>query len=99
MPRGGLLSINHDKPDIPWSHDWPEADCMEVWQHPWLAWNWVSLERWQQRLAAGHAAADDRRLGLAPAGRPAPRGAVRAGAADDGAVVRRTVGGERASTP
>lgn len=51
--RGGLLSINHDKPDIPWSHDWPEADLMEVWQHPWLAWNWVSLGRWQARLAAG----------------------------------------------
>ena len=51
--RGGLLSINHDKPDIPWGHDWPEADLMEVWQHPWLAWNWVSLARWQERLAAG----------------------------------------------
>lgn len=51
--RGGLLSINHDKPDIPWGHDWPEADLMEVWQHPWLAWNWVSLARWQDRLAAG----------------------------------------------
>lgn len=51
--RGGLLSINHDKPDIPWGHDWPEADLMEVWQHPWLAWNWVSLARWQERLARG----------------------------------------------
>jgi hypothetical protein len=51
--RGGLLSINHDKPDISWRHDWPEADLMEVWQHPWLAWNWVSLARWQERLAAG----------------------------------------------
>lgn len=51
--RGGLLSINHDKPDIPWGHDWPQADLMEVWQHPWLAWNWVSLARWQERLAAG----------------------------------------------
>lgn len=51
--QGGLLSINHDKPGIPWKLDWPAADCMEVWQHPWLAWNWVSLERWQQKLAAG----------------------------------------------
>ncbi|EAR51099.1 putative secreted protein [Oceanicola granulosus HTCC2516] len=51
--KGGLLSINHDKPDFPWRHDWPETDLMEVWQHPWLAWNWVSLERWQARLAAG----------------------------------------------
>lgn len=51
--RGGLLSINHDKPDIPWRHDWPEADLMEAWQLPWLAWNWVSLARWQERLAAG----------------------------------------------
>lgn len=51
--RGGILSINHDKPDIPWQHDWPEADAMEVWQHPWFAWNWVSLGRWQARLAAG----------------------------------------------
>lgn len=51
--RGGLLSINHDKPDIPWRQDWPRADLMEVWQHPWLAWNWVSLARWQERLAAG----------------------------------------------
>jgi hypothetical protein len=51
--QGGILSINHDKPDIPWQLDWPKADCMEVWQHPWLAWNWVSLERWQQRLAGG----------------------------------------------
>ncbi len=51
--QGGLLSVNHDKPGIPWTLPWPQADCMEVWQHPWLAWNWVSLERWQQRLAAG----------------------------------------------
>ncbi len=51
--RGGLLSINHDKPDIPWDYEFPEADCMEVWQHPWLAWNWVSLARWQDRLARG----------------------------------------------
>lgn len=50
---GGIFSINHDKPGLPWTLDWPEADCMEVWQHPWLAWNWVSLDRWQRRLASG----------------------------------------------
>ncbi|KSV62164.1 CehA/McbA family metallohydrolase [Sinorhizobium sp. Sb3] len=51
--RGGLLSINHDKPTIPWDYDLPKIDCMEVWQSHWLAWNWVSLERYQQRLASG----------------------------------------------
>ena len=51
--RGGLLSINHDKPTIPWDYEFPQADCQEVWQSTWLAWNWISLERWQQRLAAG----------------------------------------------
>ncbi|WP_077963119.1 CehA/McbA family metallohydrolase [Ensifer adhaerens] len=51
--RSGLLSINHDKPTIPWDYDLPDIDCMEVWQSHWLAWNWVSLERYQQRLASG----------------------------------------------
>lgn len=51
--KGGLLSINHDKPTIPWDYDFPEADCQEVWQSTWLAWNWVSLERYQNRLASG----------------------------------------------
>lgn len=51
--RSGLLSVNHDKPTIPWDYDLPEIDCMEVWQSHWLAWNWVSLERYQQRLASG----------------------------------------------
>jgi hypothetical protein len=51
--QGGVLSVNHDKPGLPWRHDWPNPDCMEVWQHPWLARNWVSLERWQRRLASG----------------------------------------------
>ncbi|MBD9651759.1 CehA/McbA family metallohydrolase [Ensifer sp. ENS09] len=49
----GLISVNHDKPTIPWDYDLPEIDCMEVWQSHWLAWNWVSLERYQQRLASG----------------------------------------------
>jgi len=51
--KGGLLSINHDKPTIPWDYDFPEADCQEVWQSTWLAWNWIALERYQARLAAG----------------------------------------------
>lgn len=51
--KGGLLSVNHDKPTIPWDYELPALDCMEVWQSAWLAWNWVSLARWQQRLAAG----------------------------------------------
>lgn len=51
--KGGLLSINHDKPTIPWDYEFPVADCQEVWQSTWLAWNWISLERYQQRLAAG----------------------------------------------
>ena len=51
--KGGLLSINHDKPTIPWDYEFPAADCQEVWQSTWMAWNWVSLARWQQRLASG----------------------------------------------
>lgn len=51
--KGGLLSINHDKPTIPWDYELPEIDCMEVWQSTWLAWNWISLDRYQRRLAAG----------------------------------------------
>lgn len=51
--RGGLLSINHDKPTIPWNYELPPIDCMEVWQSAWMAWNWVSLARYQARLAAG----------------------------------------------
>ncbi|TCL68211.1 CehA/McbA family metallohydrolase [Rhizobium sp. BK251] len=50
---GGLLSINHDKPTIPWDYELPRIDCMEVWQSSWMAWNWVALERYQQRLASG----------------------------------------------
>jgi predicted metal-dependent phosphoesterase TrpH len=51
--KGGLLSINHDKPDIPWDYDFPDADCQEPWNGTWMAYNWVALERYQQRLAAG----------------------------------------------
>jgi len=51
--RGGLLSVNHDKPTIPWDYKLPRIDCMEVWQSTWMAWNWVSLGRYQDRLASG----------------------------------------------
>ena len=51
--RGGLLSINHDKPPIAWEYELPDADCQEVWQSTWMAWNWIALERWQQRLSSG----------------------------------------------
>jgi len=51
--KGGLLSVNHDKPTIPWDYELPEIDCQEVWQSHWLAWNWVALERYQRRLAEG----------------------------------------------
>ncbi len=51
--KGGLLSINHDKPPIAWDYEMPKADCQEVWQSTWLAWNWIALDRYQQRLASG----------------------------------------------
>jgi predicted metal-dependent phosphoesterase TrpH len=51
--KGGLLSINHDKPAIAWEYEFPAADCQEVWQSTWMAWNWIALDRWQQRLASG----------------------------------------------
>lgn len=51
--QGGLLSINHDKPTIPWDYPLPRIDCMEVWQSAWLAGNWISLARYQARLAQG----------------------------------------------
>ena len=51
---GGILSINHDKPEIPWQYEIPaNLDCMEVWQSSWMLNNWVSLQRYQERLAAG----------------------------------------------
>jgi hypothetical protein len=50
---GGILSVNHDKPTIPWRWELPQVDCMEVWQSTWIEWNWISLARYQHRLAAG----------------------------------------------
>ncbi len=51
--KGGLLSINHDKPPIPWDWARPPADCMEVWQSAWPALNTISLDRYQNQLARG----------------------------------------------
>ena len=48
---GGLFSINHDKPDIPWEHPVPAMDCMEVWQRHWLKNNEISLKKYDARLA------------------------------------------------
>ncbi len=50
---GGLFSINHDKPDIPWRLAEPRIDCMEVWQSHWLAQNHISRARYDARLARG----------------------------------------------
>ncbi len=50
---GGLLSINHDKPPIPWRHPRPRIDCIEVWQRHWLAANDVSLARYDRLLGKG----------------------------------------------
>ncbi|WMT88433.1 CehA/McbA family metallohydrolase [Pelagibacterium sp. 26DY04] len=33
--RGALLTVNHDKPPIPWRYRWPAVDCMEVWHQEW----------------------------------------------------------------
>ena len=51
--KGGLLSINHDKPPMGWDHDVPDIDCMEAWQSHWLAGNWIALDRYESRLRAG----------------------------------------------
>lgn len=79
---GGLLSVNHDKPPIPWRHELPVLDCMEAWQSHWFAGNWISLARYDERLREG------RRISLiggsdwhqpatlAPPGPPAPPGSL-----------------------
>lgn len=51
--KGGLLSINHDKPPIAWHWARPAADCMEVWQSTWPALNTISLGRYQDLLSSG----------------------------------------------
>jgi hypothetical protein len=50
---GALFSPNHDKPTIAFSYDVAAIDCMEVWQGHWLAGNFISLARYQERLVRG----------------------------------------------
>ena len=51
--RGALLSVNHDKPPMPWTHPEPDMACMEVWQRHWWAGNEVSLARYDERIRGG----------------------------------------------
>jgi hypothetical protein len=52
--RGGLFSINHPKRVDPWKFtDLTGYRCIEVWQAPWRALNWESLEFWEQHLERG----------------------------------------------
>lgn len=72
---GALFSPNHDKPVIPFSYDVPAIDCMEVWQTHWLAGNFISLGRYQARLARGErvtaiGASDFHQPHVEPAGNP-----------------------------
>lgn len=50
---GAVLSINHDKPPIPWSMPLPRITCMEVWHGRWEDGNAVTLARYDARLQAG----------------------------------------------
>lgn len=57
--QGGLVSINHPKPDDPWRHD-PDlpVDAVEVWNGPWAGIdpdhaNDVSLAWWTALLGRG----------------------------------------------
>lgn len=50
---GGVFSINHDKPDIPWDWPVPAIGAMEVWQRHWLMANDVARRRYDARLARG----------------------------------------------
>lgn len=50
---GGVLSINHDKPDIPWTWPVPDIGAMEVWQRHWLMANDVARRRYDARLGRG----------------------------------------------
>ena len=51
--QGALVSVNHDKPPLPWLHKLPSLDCMEVWQNHWLAGNEHSLKLYDQRISEG----------------------------------------------
>ena len=72
---GALFSPNHDKPVIPFDYDVPAIDCMEVWQSHWLAGNFISLAKYQARLARGErvtaiGASDFHQPQIEPAGNP-----------------------------
>ncbi len=51
--RSALLSVNHDKPPMPWTHPEPDMACMEVWQRHWWAGNEDSLARYDDRIRQG----------------------------------------------
>ena len=51
--RNGLLSVNHDKPPMRWTHPEPDMACMEVWQRHWWAGNEASLARYDERIRQG----------------------------------------------
>lgn len=53
---GSLFSINHPQDKgSPWTYGLLElADCVEVWQGPWLPHNAEALALWDGELARGH---------------------------------------------
>ncbi len=51
--RNGLLSVNHDKPPMRWTHPEPDMACMEVWQRHWWTGNEASLARFDVRIRQG----------------------------------------------
>lgn len=50
---GGLLSLNHDKPPIPWKHKLPDIHCMELWHEEWRDGNDLLLARYDALLREG----------------------------------------------
>ena len=50
---GGILSVNHHKPPIPWQHAWPEIACMEAWHECWDHDNALLLSRYDDLLKSG----------------------------------------------
>ncbi|WP_052699736.1 CehA/McbA family metallohydrolase [Martelella endophytica] len=50
---GGILSVNHHKPPIPWRHAWPEVKCMEAWHECWDRDNALLLSRYDALLKSG----------------------------------------------
>ena len=51
--RNGLLSVNHDKPPMRWTHPEPDMACMGVWQRHWWTGNEASLARYDERIHDG----------------------------------------------